>query len=143
MIPTFGYSFDRDTFNGNFPTRKAALDAALQALGNRSDVPEGIFVGQWIEVNPQTSDHSDMVLDAMRDRWQASSQSGEFLNHVNEHDAADLDQTINQCLREWLAKHNLVPTATKVRGVSEYPVPNVHHVDTPKHERETSFMGEA
>ncbi len=141
--PTFAYSFDRDNYHGNYPTRQAALDAALKALRSRSDVPEGIFVGQWIQPDPQSTGHADSVLEAMRDRWHASSESGDYLASVNEHQAADLDAALDTCIREWLTKNALLPAATRLRAISEHPVPNVHHVPVPAHERETSLMGEA
>jgi hypothetical protein len=143
MMPKFGYSFDRDTFHGQFDTRQAALAEAMKALKNRSDVPEGIFVGQWIEPDPRTTDHAERIIDAMRDRWDSSPESGEYLPAVSDQEMADLDAELDRAIRGWLTKHNLLPAPVKVRGVSEHPVPNVHHVAVPAHERETSMMGEA
>jgi len=143
MTPTFAYSFDRDNYHGSYPTRQLALDAAMTALKNRSDQPEGIFVAQWVEPNPQSSNHADNLIEAMRDRWQASPEPGDYLDGASEQQSADLDHEIDRCIRGWLTKHNLLPAPTKVRAVSEHPVPCVHHVDVPAHERETSLMGEA
>ncbi len=143
MTPTFAYSFDRENYQGSFATRQQALDAALAALKNRSDQPEGIFVGQWVQPDPQSTDHAESLIEAMRDRWQASPESGEYLDRVTEQQHADLDHEIDRCIRTWLNKHDLLPAPIRVRAVSEHPVPNVHHVAVPEHERETSLMGEA
>jgi hypothetical protein len=143
MNPLFAFSFDRDTWSGSYPTRQQALDAALKALKDRSDVPEGIFIAQWVETDPQSTDHAEAVIEQMRDRWHASSEAGSYLDHVNEQQSADLDHEMDRCIRAWLAKHDLLPRPTKVRAISEHPVPNVHHVPVPTHERETSLIGEA
>jgi hypothetical protein len=143
MMPTFAYSFDRDTYHGAFPTRQAALDAALKALRDRSDQPEGIFVGQWIEPNPCADGHADRLIECMRDRWLSSPEAQAYLDDVTEQQAADLDTQIDHTIRAWLNKHGLFPKAVKVRAVSEHPVPNVNHVAVTKGERETSLMGEA
>lgn len=141
--PTFGYSFDRDNYFGSYPTRQAALEAALQALKERSDVPEGIFIGQWIQPDVQSCGHAETIIESMRERWEASSESGNYLDQLNEHQIADLDASLNACIRDWLKRHQLMPAPTKLRAISEHPVPNVHHVPVPQHERETSLMGEA
>lgn len=143
MTPKFAYSFDRDTYTGQFSTRQQALDAALVALRDRSDLPEGIFVAQWIEPDAQAGEHAEQVIECMRDRWRASPEQGEYLEHVTDQQIADLDFEIDRTIRAWLTKHGLTPRPSKVRAVSEHPVPNVHHVEVPAHERETSLMGEA
>lgn len=143
MMPKFGYSFDRDTFHGQFDTRQAALAEAMKALKQRTDVPEGIFVGQWIEPDPRSTDHAELIVNAMRDRWEMSSESGAYLSSVTDQEMADLDAELDRAIRAWLTKHHLLPSPVKVRGVSEHPVPNVHHVNVPAHQRETSMMGEA
>lgn len=143
MTGTFAYSFDRDTFHGRFPTREAALAAAGRALKDREDQPEGIFVGQWSEPDPQTDGHAEAIIEAMRDRAQSATGERGFLNNVTEQQAAALDTAIQTALRDWLAQTGLTPRATRVHAVSQYPVPNVHHVDVPAGERETSLIGEA
>lgn len=143
MTPVFAYSFDRDTYTGQYPTRQKALDAALIALRDRSDLPEGIFIGQWVEPDPKASYHAEDVIECMRDRWRASPEQGDFLDRVTDQQLADLDAELDRTIRTWLTKHGLTPQPTKVRAVSEHPVPNVHHIEVPAHERETSLMGEA
>src|SRR5690606_13651287 len=123
MSPTFAYSFDRDTFHGSYTTRQIALEAALKALKDRSDAPEGIFVGQWVVPDPQTTDHAERLIEWMRERWSASTEQGPYLESINEQQAADLDHEIDRCIRTWLAKHELTPRLAKVRAVSEHPVP--------------------
>ncbi|HEX8323101.1 MAG TPA: hypothetical protein VF595_04230 [Tepidisphaeraceae bacterium] len=143
MTGSFAYSFDRDTYYGNYPTREAALAAAGRALKSRADQPDGIYVGQWSLPDPQTDGHAEGVLLAMCDRFaQATGDTG-YLARVSEQQAAALDTALQTTLTEWLAKNGLTPKATRVHAVSQYPVPNVHHVDVPLEERETSLIGEA
>lgn len=143
MTGTFAYSFDRETFQGRFPNREAALAAAGRALVDRADQPEGIFVGQWSEPNPQTDGHAEEVIAAMHDRFHAATGESSYLNNVTEQQAAALDTSIQTAIRDWLAHTGLTPKATRVHAVSHYPVPNVHHVAVPAGERETSLFGEA
>ncbi|MGC4031825.1 MAG: hypothetical protein QM754_08865 [Tepidisphaeraceae bacterium] len=143
MHGLFAYSFDRETFHGNFATREAALAAAGQALRQRQDMPEGIFVGQWAMPDPQTDGHADPVLDAMRSRFQSATGESNYLSRVSEHDAADLDAALQRVIGDWLSKTGHAPRPTKVRAVSHHPVPNVLHVPDAVGERETSVMGEA
>lgn len=143
MNGTFAYSFDRETFIGRYPSREAALAAAGRALKDRADQPEGIFVGQWSEPDPQTDGHADNVLAAMHDRFAAATGDTGYLSVVGEQQAAALDTAIQTAIRDWLTHQNLTPRATKVRAVSHHPVPNVHHVEVPAGERETSMIGEA
>jgi len=142
MTGLFAFSLDRETFRGAFETRQQALDAAMAALQRRSDMPEGIFVGQWAEPDPQADDHAEAVVERMRDRWRATASEEKFLDAVSEQQLADLDYDIERVLRAWLAKHTLLPRPTKVRAVSEHPIPTVRHVAVST-ERETSVMGEA
>jgi hypothetical protein len=143
MIGQFAFSFDRETFRGIYPTRQAALDAALKHLRERSDMPEGIFIGQWVQPDPQSADHAEAVIEAMRDRWENTGAESKFLSQITDQQLADLDHEIDRAIRTWLTKHDLAPKPTKVRAVSEHPVPNVHHVATNPNEKETSLMGEA
>ena len=141
MVGTFAYSFDRETFQGSFETRQAAKDAAFAALKKRQDMPPGIFIGQWAEPDAQTDHHADAVIAAMKDRWHRSGAEEAFLPHVTEQQAADLDYALEAAIRSWLSKHQLLPKPTRVRAVSEYGIPNVHHVAA-NEEHETSVIGE-
>jgi hypothetical protein len=143
MIGKFAFSFDRETFNGQYDTRQHALDAALVALRDRVDRPEGIFIGQWAQPNLQADHHADDLIDAMRTRWQSAGNENPFLADVTEQQAADLDHEIEKTIVAWIAKHRLTPPAVKVRAVSEHPVPNVRHVADDGNARETSLIGEA
>ena len=46
-----------------------------------------------------------------------------YLTRVTEQQEAELDATLEQCSLGWLKKHELMPQFTKVRGVSEHPIP--------------------
>lgn len=143
MTGSFAYSFDQETFRGSYPTRQQALEAAARAVRDRVDQPEGIFVGQWIEPDPQTAGHAVPTIAAMRDRWHQAGGDRGYLDNVDEQTLADLDAALEQTVTAWLARHKLKPAATRVRAVSHHPVPNVNHVAVPAGERETSLIGEA
>lgn len=139
----FAFSFDHETFVGNFATRNGALAAAERALLDRADQPSGIFIGQWVQPDPQTDGHAEALLTALHDRWQQTGVDAAALAGVSDQQAAGLDEEVGRVLTVWLSRHGLVPPAVRVQGVSHHPVPNVHHVDSPTVERETSLIGEA
>ncbi|HEX8342463.1 MAG TPA: hypothetical protein VF624_16290 [Tepidisphaeraceae bacterium] len=143
MTGKYAYSFDQEDYRGAFDTREAALQAGLSALRDRSDMPEGVFVGQWAEPDIAADGHAECVIDAIRDRWNALEGDRAFLANLTEQQAADLDHHLATAVRNWLVKHALLPRPTEVRAVSHHAVPMVHHVASPQGERETSVIGEA
>lgn len=143
MTGKYAYSFDQEDYRGVFDTREQALQAGLTAVRDRSDMPEGVFVGQWAAPAIEASGHAECVVEAIRDHWNANEGDRSFLAKVTEQQMADLDHHLTLTIRNWLTKHHLLPRPTEVRGVSHHPVPTVHHVSAPEGERETSVIGEA
>ena len=142
-MTAFAYSFDQETFHGRYPTRDAALAAAKKALRDREDMPEGIFVGQWSEPDPQTAGHADAIIAAMQDRVRQTTGETNYLADVTGQQTAALDQAIATTLTDWLRRTGLAPQATRVIAVSHHPVPTIEHVAVPQGERETSLIGES
>lgn len=141
MAETYAYSLDRDNYHGNYTTRSEALAAAMEALKGFDGIPEGIWIGQWVPVDPQTEGHAETLVRRIHDRFEASTGNSDFLKRVGEHELAELDTAIDQAVRAWLAKHNLAPRPTRVRALSEHPVPNVSHVPFNMNEVETHILG--
>jgi hypothetical protein len=124
-VGKFSYSFDRETFKGLHDTRQDAFKQALAKLPEQSDSPETIYVGKRVPVDAGTTGLAEMILGAMRRRLrdQVGAAASEPLMRVNEHQLAELDDAIDRVLREWLTKHELMPTQSKVIAISEHPVP--------------------
>jgi len=141
MTGTFAFSFDREVFRGTFDSRQAALAAAHEELKKREDLPAGIFIGQWAEPDPQTDGHAESVVADMRDRWRIATGESTYLEKPTEQQLADLDYDLDRTIRGWLAKHKLLPRPTRVRAVSEHPIPTVNHVAQAEL-HETSVIGE-
>lgn len=143
MTGQFGFSFDRETYRGSYASRQAALLAATEELKRREDLPAGIYIGQWCEPDLQSDHHAEPVVQAMRDRWRQSAGEEKFLDKPTEQQLADLDYDLDRVIRQWLAKHSLLPRPTRVRAVSEHAIPLVRHVSEVAGARETSVIGEA
>jgi hypothetical protein len=140
MPKLFSYSFDRETFQGEFDTREQAVDAGIKAAEQLSGSIEAVFVGKRRPVDAQADRHADAVVDAMRTRMESRSGDSSYLAGVNEHILADLDASIEHAIVDWLARHRLAPAA-RFTAVSEHPMPlvAVHAPNTPGDE--VSFIG--
>ena len=125
MAGKFSYSFNRETFIGNFETRQEALKKALDNLSELSDSPEVIYIGKRIPLDPIPSGVGEMVLSAMRRRVrdEAGDGASQSLRRIDEHQLAELDEQLNQLITAWLARHELTPTQSKITAISEHPVP--------------------
>lgn len=142
-MTAFAYSFDQETFHGRYHTRDVALAAAKKALRDREDMPEGIFVGQWSEPDPQTAGHAEAIIAAMQDRARQANGDADYLDGVTDQQTAALNEAVNATLTDWLRRTGLTPQATRVVAVSHHPVPTIEHVKVPHGERETSLIGES
>lgn len=126
MLPKFAYSFDRHSYTGPFDSREEAITAgiarsrALDAAGI-----DCVYVGMIVQPDPQGSGHAEEVIKNMvrRARGAAGESYEGYLTRVTEQQEAELDENIERVVMEWLKKHDLMPQFTKVRGVSEHPIP--------------------
>jgi hypothetical protein len=127
MLPQFAYSFDRHTYTGPFNSRDEAIKAGI-ARSRQLDAAgiDGVYVGMIVQPDPQAAGHAEEVIKNMvrRARGAAGESYEGYLTRVTEQQEAELDATIEQCILGWLKKHELMPHFTKVRGVSEHPIPN-------------------
>ena len=122
---TYAYSFDRETFSGTFATRQEAYDAAIAKASGMEDMPSEIFVGERIAADPQTSGHACDLIKSMARRARAAGGEGadEYLRRVTDQQEAELDEAIEQTILAWLKKHEMMPTFSTVKAISEFPIP--------------------
>jgi hypothetical protein len=125
MVGKFSYSFDRETFRGLFDTRQDALKNGITKANEQQNTPEAIFVGKRVPLDCGTTGLAEMILGTMRRkvRNEVGEAGAQPLLHVNEHQLAELDDAIDKVIRDWMAKHELAPTQSKVIAISEHPVP--------------------
>jgi hypothetical protein len=126
MLPQFAYSFDRHSYTGPFNSRQEAIAAGIarsRQIGAAGI--EAVYVGMIVQPDPQASGHAEELIKNMVRRFRgASGESYEgYLTRVTEQQEAELDETIERCVMDWLKKNDLMPQFTKVRGVSEHPIP--------------------
>jgi hypothetical protein len=121
----YAYSYDREDYSGSFASPEDAVAAAVNASEGLSSPPTTIYVGTVVDADPQAGDHARQIVDAMNRR--AHVDYGEpamrYLRSVTTKQVMDLDKLIEQAIRGWLQKNNLMPTFVKVTDIREYPVP--------------------
>jgi hypothetical protein len=140
MPKLFSYSFDRESFQGEFDTREQAVEAGIKAAEKMSGMIEAVYVGKRRPVDAQADLHAEAVVEAMRVRMESRAGDSTYLAQVNEHVLADLDASLEHAIVEWLARHGLAP-APRFTGISEHPLPLVaiHAPSGPGDE--VSFIG--
>jgi len=126
MLPQFAYSFDRHSYAGPFNSRQEAIAAGIERSRKIGAAGiEAVYVGMIVQPDPQAAGHAEEVVKNMvrRARGAAGESYEGYLTNVNEQQEAELDAAIEKCVMDWLKKHDLMPQFTKVRGVSEHPIP--------------------
>ncbi len=139
MLKPFGYSFDRESFRGEFATREEAVEQGLRAADAHPTPIEAVFVGKRVPTNPQADGHADDVARAMRQRMRDKTGDTSYLAFANEHILADLDAAIEHTVIAWLRHHRLAP-ADKIMSITEHAVPLVHG-HAPSENNEVSQFG--
>jgi hypothetical protein len=138
---SFAYSFDRETYRGEFPTRLEAFNAAKAALADGHEMPEAIYVGRRVVVDAQAAGHATEVLRAMRRRMADKTGDTEYLRRVNDQQHADLDAALEKTVNEWLVRQQLVPTRAVIEHISEHPVPTAMGTTRTGSARDVQILG--
>jgi hypothetical protein len=143
MVGKFAYSFDRETFHGNEPTRQHALGVAERKLKGLEFTPEAIFVGKRVPTELGTSGLAETVIATMRRRMSENGADPAVRDRlkVNEHLLAELDDELNRVIKAWMAKHDLIPGDSKVIAISEHPLPQPSMTRHVKVAAEVSDLG--
>ena len=134
----YAYSFDRETFRGEFDDRTAAVAAAERALPTWPAAAEAIYVGRLVRPQLPVADLGDVVLSELADRRADSGQPPVAADA----DARDeLDARLAALVRAWLDDHGLAGTA-RVEEISEHALPLIAHVpDHATADDEVELMG--
>ncbi|HEV2293917.1 MAG TPA: hypothetical protein VGR35_08670 [Tepidisphaeraceae bacterium] len=127
MLPQFAYSFDRHSYTGPFNSREEAVAAGVarsRQLGAAAGI-DCVYVGMIVQPDPQASGHAEELIKNMvrRARGAAGESYEGYLTRVTEQQEAELDENIERGIMDWLKKYDMMPQFTKVRGVSEHPIP--------------------
>lgn len=139
MFKPFAFSFDRETFRGEFATREEAAEAGQAEALKQMSVVEAVYVGKRVPTNPQADMHADDVVKSMKRRMLSKTGDAGYLAGANEHILADLDAGIEHAIVDWLRRHQLQP-ADKFSSISEHPLPQVH-AHGPSKDDEVGMMG--
>jgi hypothetical protein len=123
-MPKYAYSYDREDFTGAFDSEEAAFEAAVRESEGIASPPTTIFIGTVVQGDPQTSDHAQMVLEAMNRRAHVDygDSAARYLANVPAKLVDELDAALAATIEGWLKKHNLMPTFVRFGGVREVPV---------------------
>lgn len=139
MFKPFAYSFDRETFRGEFATREEAAEAGQAEALKVMSIVEAVYVAKRVPTNPQADMHGDDVVKVMKRRMLSKTGDASYLAAANEHVVADLDAAIEHAIVDWLKRHELSP-ADKFSSISEHPLPSVH-AHAPSRNDEVGMMG--
>lgn len=125
MNATFVYSFDRESFVGNFATRAEAVAAALKSADGYPSPIMTVYVGQRVAPNPRAYGHARAVIDRMiaRVREDIGDEADAYLRGLTDGQVTELDGSLEQTILQWQQKQNLMPRSTKVEAITEHPVP--------------------
>ncbi|MEM6313494.1 MAG: hypothetical protein AAF743_05380 [Planctomycetota bacterium] len=134
----YSYSFDRETFTGRFASRDEALLGANEAVRDRSEMPEAIYVARRVPVDLFERGHAKDLVQAIRDEARSNGGDVSYIKHLDQDDLDDLDASIARCVRNWAKRRELTPDVEHFEAVSEHPVPLIAHVDQP----DTDEVGE-
>lgn len=129
MIGKYAFSFDRETFRGDYNSRTEALNAALETARTEADPPATVYVACRAPLDPHAHSHGETIIQRMRRAVRADvGPEGEaFLKFVTDQEEADLDHEIERTIRAWLSKHELLLPSGKLAAISEHPVPMPTH----------------
>ena len=125
MIGRYCFSFDRETFAGDFESRRAALETSFARARHMPDTPGTVYIGQRAPIDPGASGHAEPVIDRMRRLvFEAVGEPGsDYLARVGEHEQAELDDALAKAIRQWLTAHDLLPHSARVTAISEHSLP--------------------
>ncbi len=124
-MTSYSYSLDHEHWLGRFDSRTEARQAGVAHAMRETTPPETIYVGQRVEPDLRTYGHARNILDAIRRR--VIEENGEeaegFLKRLSEQQLGELDGALEQAIRGWLKKNDLMPAWVRVEAVGEYPLP--------------------
>jgi hypothetical protein len=142
---TYAFSLDRETFSGVFSTRDEAFQAGVTAADRLNAQVTEIYVGQRVAGDAQANLHSWEIIKCMRDRARqiAGDDANDFLAHVTEQQANDLDGAIEAVVTRWLNNYKLAPTFFRIEAISEHPMPTVTHATFGQQDDEVTDLGES
>jgi hypothetical protein len=125
MAGNFSYSFNRETFLGNYETRQEALKEAIKKLSLQDRSVETIYIGKRQPIDPAIVGVGEMILAAIRRRVrdELGDTASQSLRSIDEHHLADLDAEVNNTIRAWVSEHGLLPELSKISAISEHLAP--------------------
>ena len=139
----YAYSYDREDFTGSYETHEAAFADAVRKMEGLTNPPTSIYIGTIVEADPQASDHATAIIESMNRRAHVDygDSARKYLANVTPEQVHDLDVALEQTLRAWLQKYNLLPTFVRIAGVREYPVPVPEGAPLPGENDEVTEIG--
>ena len=124
-MTSYSYSLDRELWLGRFDSRREAMQAGVPHGLRENIPPETVYVGQRIEPDLRAYGHARAILESIRRR--VRDDNGElaegFLKKLNDRQIAELDDALENTIRQWMRKYDLEPSWVRVEAVGEYPMP--------------------
>jgi hypothetical protein len=122
MSAKYSFSFDRETFEGNYNSRSEAFAAALKKAATLEDAPTTVFTGERVPGDPQAAGHAEEIINCMIDRARGvwGDEADHYLRNVTREQMRDLDGALEQVILRWLQLHQLRPSFFRIAAVSEH-----------------------
>lgn len=120
----YAYSINEDDYEGEFPTREAALGEAVALY----DLAPGasVWTGEVVLASPasrffRSVDH--LIEDMQENAYdEAGEHADRFLENVSDAQSDELDAEIKKVIDAWADKHKLHPTFFTVTAVEQHTV---------------------
>jgi hypothetical protein len=122
MVSRYVYSLNGEDYVGAYNTRASAEAAALSAVHFMAEPPSTVFTARSVIPDPNVAGCARLLISQVVARDRTAGEGG-YLANVSEEELGDLDADLEKTLVGWLARHQRIPTASRVEAINEIPVP--------------------
>ncbi len=129
MNKIYGYSFDKETYEGAFSTEREAIEDAVAIIKSFDEIQKNdllhIGIGEMVEFSVKDGlVDAESVIDKIRQYAIAGGNdfAEDYLDNVSDDQLKDLEKVLNSALIDWLAENNLQPTWYNVEKSKTYTV---------------------
>jgi hypothetical protein len=122
MLSRYVYSLNGEEYVGAYTTREAAESAALSAVHFLAEPPSTVFTARSVIPDPSTAGCARLLISHIAARDLAAGDGG-YLANVSEEELRDFDTELEKALVAWLARHQRMPTSSRIEAINEIPVP--------------------
>lgn len=121
---SYAYSLNAEDFQGDYSSREAAIEGALEEVDDEETIDTGVVVRQAASSYTVTG-LAARIIETMQDV--ACELVGEahegWLEYVSDEQVKELDSAFKRAIDQWADRHDLHPEFGRVEEVQQHPVP--------------------